>query len=283
MRSAHVAVFTLLALAPTLPAFAQSIDLPRPSPGAKITQTVGLTDISVEYSSPGVKGRVIWGKGKVVPYGEVWRAGANATTKVTFSKPVTIGTTSVPAGSYAYFVIPNEQGPWTVILNTDYAQGGAFAYTKDKDVVRVDVTPEAIPSRERLVYVVSNFTNDTASLDLEWEKVRLSLPIKLDTDNQVAANIKTAEDNQWSTYNNIANYERLIKQDNETALAFAGKSIKIKETWQNFWQKAQILAAMGKKKEAIAALQKAQSLGGTGAPRFFKDESAELMTQLQGK
>jgi hypothetical protein len=281
MRTVSLSLCALLVAVAARPAHAQSIELPRPSPNAKITQTVGLTDISVEYSSPGVKGRTIWGK--VVPYGEVWRAGANATTKVTFSKPVTIGATAVPAGSYAYFVIPAEQGPWTVIINTDYLQGGAFNYSKDKDIVRVDVTPEAITSRERLAYIVSNFTNDTASLDLEWEKVRLSLPIKLDTDKQVTANIKALEDGQADPYNSIANYERLVKQDNETALAFASKAIKLKETWQGWWTKAQILAAMGKKKDAITAIQKAQNFGGPAAPKFFRDDSAKLLAELQGK
>src|ERR1700684_4524258 len=96
-----------------VPALAQQLDLPRPSPFAKTVQTVGLTEISIDYSSPGVKGRKIWGE--VVPYGQVWRTGANMATKITFSKEVTVGTTTVPAGSYAFFAIPTADS-WTLIL-----------------------------------------------------------------------------------------------------------------------------------------------------------------------
>src|SRR5215469_12796306 len=117
----------------SLPASAQ-LQLPRPSPAAKVSQTVGLTEISVEYSSPGVKGRKIWGA--VVPYGQVWRTGANSTTKITFSKDVTVADTPVPAGSYAFFAIPTA-GEWTLILNKDFNQGGSAKYSKDLDVVRV--------------------------------------------------------------------------------------------------------------------------------------------------
>jgi hypothetical protein len=284
--------FTLLALLAPAVLQAQSIDVPRPSPFAKVVQTVGVTDITVEYSSPGVRGRTIWGT--LVPYGEVWRAGANATTKVTFSKDVTIGSTVVPAGSYAYFVIPNQSGPWTVIINKDYLQGGAFAYTKDKDIVRVDVTPEAIPNRERLAYIVSNFTNDTANLDLEWEKVRLSLPIHLNTDAQVAAAIKSVEDGAWEPYNSVANYQRLVKQDLDAAMTYVDKSIHFKETWQNLWTKAQILgakarenglsasAAKARYKSAVTALEKAIAVGKT-APRFFQDESAKALADWKSK
>src|SRR4051794_332523 len=121
MRHLLTLTAATLGLLLAAPASAQ-LELPRPSPNARLTQTVGLTDITVEYSSPGVKGRTIWGG--LQPWGEVWRAGANATTKVTFSKDVTVGTTAVPAGSYAFFVIPNKEGAWQVILNKDFNQGG---------------------------------------------------------------------------------------------------------------------------------------------------------------
>lgn len=101
------AISMLAVLLAAIPAFAQQLELPRPSPSAKITQTVGLTDVTVEYSSPGVKGRTIWGQ--LVPYDQVWRAGANATTKITFSKDVIVGSTPVKAGSYALFFIPGKK------------------------------------------------------------------------------------------------------------------------------------------------------------------------------
>src|ERR1700736_3049267 len=134
---AVLACLSLLAL----PASAQ-LQLPRPSPSAKISQPVGLTAISVDYSSPAVRGRKIWAP--VVPYGEVWRTGANQATKVTFSKDVTVGGTAIPAGSYAFFAIPGP-ADWTLILNKDFNQGGAESYKKELDLVRVQVRPKEIP------------------------------------------------------------------------------------------------------------------------------------------
>src|SRR5438874_5935869 len=155
--------------------FAQGLELPRPSPGAKVVQTVGLTDITVEYSSPGVKGRPIWGK--LVPYDEPWRAGANSATKVTFSKDVIIGDTAVPAGSYGFFIIPSKT-TWTAIFNKSTNLWGTNEYNKELDLLRLQVKPQAVPSRERLAYFISDFTDSAASLVLEWEKVRVAVPIK---------------------------------------------------------------------------------------------------------
>jgi hypothetical protein len=263
-----------------LSALAQQLDLPRPSPNAKVTQTVGLTDISVEYSSPGVHGRAVWGT--VVPYGELWRAGANAATKVTFGKDVTLGETAVPAGSYSLFVIPKQEGTWTVIFNKDFAQSGTSTYKKDLDLLRIEIKPEAIPNRERLAYLITDFSNEVATLALEWEKVRLSIPLKLDTDKQVAANLKAVEDGAWSPYNSAANYLLTQKKDYDAGLAYAEKSIKVKETWQNVWTKAQLTAAKGKYKDALTLLQKAQKLADK-PPSFFTEESAKQLAEWKKK
>src|SRR5262249_45771022 len=147
--------------------------------------------------SPGVRGRKIWGG--LVPYGEVWRAGANAATKVTFSKDVTVGTTAVPAGSYSFFVIPNQKGNWTVVLNKD-ATASTQQYKKEMDLLRLDVAPQVIANRERLAYSFPDFSNDAATLALDWEKVRIALPIKLATAAQVATTIKNLEDSPQSQF-----------------------------------------------------------------------------------
>ena len=145
----------------TVTAFAQRLELPAKSPGAKVTQTVGLTDITIEYSSPAVKGRKIWGG--LVPLDTVWRAGANAATKITFSKPVTIDKTEVPAGSYGIYAIPGAK-EWTLILNKELTN--TDNYKKDTDLLRLTVKPAAIPLRERLANQITNFTDDAASIDL---------------------------------------------------------------------------------------------------------------------
>jgi len=262
------------------PAFAQQLQLPSKSPGAMLKQTVGLTDITVEYSSPAVRGRKIWGA--LVPYGQVWRTGANAATKVTFSKDVSINNTAVPAGSYAFFAIPNANS-WTLILSKEANQGGAFNYKKEQDLLRLDVKPTAIPNRERLAYLVTNFTDDTASLDLEWEKVRVSLPIKMDTTKEALANINNAVDNAWAPMNNAARY-MLDTKDYTKGLEYADKSISIKETWFNTWVKAQLLAATGKYKDAYALAQKADEMGSKAGENYFaKDEVKKALTEWKGK
>jgi hypothetical protein len=244
------------------------LDLPRPSPFAKVTQTVGYTDVTVDYSSPGVKGRKIWGG--LVPYDKMWRAGANQATKVTFSRDVTFAGKPVPAGTYAFFVIPGK-GAWTVILSKKADQSGTGAgYNQADDLLRVQVTPKAAPMRERLAYLVADFTDDKASLDLEWEKLRLSIPIGLDTAKQAQAAIDGAVDNVWRTYANAARYMLETKKDYATGLKYIDQSLALKEDWFNVWIKAQLLAAQGHYADARTLAQKAYDLGGK-SPMFFME------------
>src|ERR1041384_8454316 len=129
------------------------IETPAPSPKARVEQRVGVTDVSIDYSSPGVKGRKIWGD--VVPYDKIWRAGANAPTKLTVSRDFTFGGTAVKAGSYSLFVTPGKK-TWTVALNTDLA-ATQDSHDDKNDVAKISVTPAALPAlRERLAYVFSD-------------------------------------------------------------------------------------------------------------------------------
>ncbi len=263
-------------------ASAQQLQLPAKSPGAKLVQTVGLTDITIEYSSPAVKGRKIWGQ--LVPYGEVWRTGANAATRFTFSKDVEIEGTQVPAGTYAFFAIPTAK-EWTLILNKEANQGGAFNYKKEQDLLRLTVKPQAAPMRERLAYLVTNFTDDTASIDLEWEKLKVSMPVKLKTKEQALANIQAAADSNWQPMNNAARYYLDGKQYPE-ALEKVEKSIAIRETWLNTWVKAQVLAGQGKYKDAYPLAEKAQQLGDAEKnPNdfFFKDDVKKALAEWKNK
>ena len=219
------------------------LDLPRPSPFAKVVQTVGLTDITVDYSSPGVKGRKIWGA--VVPYDQMWRAGANNPTKITFSRDVSFADKPVPAGTYAFFVIPTK-GAWTVILNKKADQAGTGRdYKQADDLLRVQVTPKAAPFRERLAYLVTDFTDDKASLDLEWEKLRLAIPIAVQTSAQALANINSAVDGTWRTYANAARYMLETKKDYDTGMKYVDQSLALKEDWYNVWIKARAAGREG--------------------------------------
>ena len=246
-------------------ASAQQLELPRPSPNAKVSQVIGVTEVSVDYSSPGVKGRKIWGG--VVPYNKVWRAGANSATKITFAKDVTIEGKPVAAGSYAFFVLPTPTR-WTLILNKDPKQAGIFGYKKEDDVLRVEVKPQPAPMRERLAYSFSNFNDAGGALDLEWEKVRVSLPIKVETDAQVAASIKGLQSGGWSPWAQAARYE-LDQKHFDSGMELVDTSIKLKETWLNDFVKAQLLAARGNYKEALPLAQKAKQLGGKEGENFY--------------
>jgi Protein of unknown function (DUF2911) len=155
----------------------------RVSPRAFVTQTVGLTDVTISYSRPGVKGRKIWGG--LVPYDKVWRAGANEATKITFSKDVMVNGHKVPAGSYGFFLLP-AKNEWTVIFNKVADQWGAFQYNKAEDFLRFTVKPEKANFTEWLKY---NFTdikvnqtkdgsNNSAVVNMIWDKLKISFKVE---------------------------------------------------------------------------------------------------------
>jgi hypothetical protein len=148
---------------------------PAPSPACTLKQRVGLTDIEIVYSRPGVKGRTIFGD--LVPYDKVWRTGANEATRITFSGPVKLNGTEVPAGTYGLFTIPGEK-EWTIILNKTAQQWGAFRYDEKYDLVRVKTTPVKLAEPvETFTIDINDIRDDSATLNLMWEKTRV--PVKL--------------------------------------------------------------------------------------------------------
>jgi hypothetical protein len=279
MHSRALSLCLLLVVA--TPAWAQQLELPRPSPAAKVAQTVGLTDITVEYSAPGVKGRKIWGE--LLPYDRLWRAGANAATKVTFSRDVKLGGKPVAAGSYAFFAIPGKAS-WTLILNKDIAQAGTGAnYKQELDVLRISAKPQAIPMRERLAYQIIDFDDAHATLALEWERIRVSLPIQVDTDAQVKTNLQAFAAEAWRPWNNAARYQLETKKDYDAGLALIEKSLQLSEEWLNLWTKAQLLAAKGKYKEAYPLAERANALGQKADVFFFADDVKKALADWKNK
>jgi hypothetical protein len=266
LLSCGIALGLTLALA--APAAAQGIDLPRPSPLARVMQTVGLTEVTVEYSSPAARGRKIWGG--LVPYGKVWRTGANAATKVTFTKDVTVDGHKVPAGSYSLFTIPGPNG-WTVILNKNVT-ASEQTYKQADDLLRVAAKAKPAGARERLTFVFGDTSETATSLDLEWAGLRVSLPIKAGTAAQVDENLKALADGGWRPFNAAARYLLETRKDYPGALKFVDQSLQLKEEWFNLWTKAQILAAMGKKTEACPLAQKANALGEKAPFFFYRDQ-----------
>jgi len=260
---------------------AQQLELPRPSPNAKVSQIVGLTDVTVEYSSPAVNKRKIWGG--LLPYGTLWRTGANAATKITFNKDVTVADKPVPAGSYSIFTIPAKDNNWTVILNKN-ATASTDEYKQDQDIVRFQSKAQPAPHRERLLFLFNNTTESATSLDLEWEKVRVSIPIRAKTDEQVAANIKNVTEGAWRPWNTAARYMMESKKDYDTGLKYVDQSLALREEWFNVWTKAQLYAAKGRYKDAYPLAQKAQQLGEKNPNGFFfADEVKKALADWKNK
>lgn len=276
-----VAVLVVLGAAPA----SAQLELPAPSPAAKVMQKVGLTEITVDYSSPGVKGRKVYGD--VVPWDKPWRTGANAATKVTFSKDVTFGGKPVPAGTYSLVTLPTQSG-WTAVLNKDLTIfGGGKAYDAKDDVVRVPATTTEIPSRERLTFLFSNTTDDQTSLDMEWEKLRVSVPVQINTAALAQANIQTAVNGAWNAMASAARYTAETTKDYPTALKYADNALAIRSNWYTNWIKADILAKSGKYAEARKLAQTALELGQKDpTPSFFsfyKDSITKSVEEWKNK
>ena len=148
----------------------------RLSPKASVMQTVGFTDVTIDYSRPGVKGRTIWGA--LVPYNKVWRAGANEATTINFTTDVTIEGKNLPAGKYGFFTIPNKDS-WTLIFNKVADQWGAFQYNEAEDALRVTVKPESNNFQEWLAYTITKTGDKSAVVSLEWEKLKVPFKIEV--------------------------------------------------------------------------------------------------------
>jgi hypothetical protein len=180
--AAAAATLTLSALGPlagAAAAQAPGLQLPRPSPNATVSQTFGVTEVTLHYSRPGVKGRVIWGK--LVPYGEVWRTGANENTTIRFSTPVRVDGKELPAGLYGLQTIPGPDD-WVVILSKDAEEWGAFSYKPDHDALRFHVKPAPIAGpQEWMGFEFRNLSDTSAELALRWEKLEVAWKIEADT------------------------------------------------------------------------------------------------------
>jgi hypothetical protein len=217
--------------------------VPRVSQGAFVKQLVGLSDVSVTYHRPGVKGRQIWGN--VVKYGEPWRAGANEPTLVTFSDDVTIGGKKLGAGTYRLVVFPAEQGDWTVVFNSEVKNWGTV-YDAKFDTLRFAVKPEPAPLTEWMTFSFEDPTASTVRMVLAWEKVRLSVPLEFNTLAKIQGSL-----GNWQLLAGAARYA----VDNDLylpdALGWADRSIALDRNPRNLQVKAELLAKSGKVAEAI--------------------------------
>jgi hypothetical protein len=241
--------------------FAQTTKLEWPvaSPAATLKQRVGLTDIEITYSRPGAKGRVMLGK--IEPYGKVWRTGANNATTITFSTAVKLGGKDVPAGKYALFTIPNER-EWTVIINKGAAQWGAFTYDEGADLIRFNVTPLPLTAPvETFEIGINDIRDDSATINLSWEKVRVPIKLELDVVGPIVAQIDAAMAGTGTKpYAQAAGFYLEHNLDLKKALAWADAAIAGGANQTNVHLKAKILAKLGDKAGAIAAARQSIEL-----------------------
>jgi hypothetical protein len=242
-----------------LPDMAQTIKTPLPSAPQYIKQDFGLSSIELSYSRPDIRGRKIFGD--LVPYGKVWRTGANQATTLTFGDPVTIGDTKIPAGKYGLLSIPGAD-EWTLIITHQTDVTNPAAYKQDQDVVRVTVKPFQLPfPLETFTILFADVTANTCNLQLIWENSVVTLPITTDIDTRIMAQIDNAMNKDTHPYYNAAFYYLENGKDLNKALDWFDKAIAQDPTaYFVVYQKARCLAKMGKKQEAVATAKQSIEL-----------------------
>ncbi len=301
--SSSVVLFVLALF--MVPAVSAQIRVPRPSQKASVMQTIGVTDVTITYSRPGVKGRKIWGdalpsqasvKGEatlddqnvrpkdavIVPWGHAWRTGANEATQFVVTDDVLINGQKLPAGSYSLHTIPTKD-EWTVIFNSEANQWGSFNYDSAKDTLRVKAKPIWVnENKEWLEYWIDPVTDNSGEVNIRWEKVRVPFTIEVKdvkalTLQKARASVAASKPDDWRTPLQAANYVFLSedKMDPTEAMGWLEQSIKVKETFGNQYTKARVLAAQGKTQEAIAVGERALVLG-----KEAKANTADLEKRL---
>lgn len=251
------------------------VSTPQPSPKNTLIQEIGISEVKIVYSRPGVKGREIWGK--LVPYNEIWRTGANANTTITFSDKVKINGNELDAGTYGVHTIPNKT-EWTIIFSKDNTLWGSMGYKKENDALRISVAPSVCDFTERLTFDITNISDEKADVVLKWEKVQVSFAIEFATQSLVLGKFEEAI--KWQPAMTAANYVLRIGGDLSKAMKWIDISIAIEENYWNLRTKAQLEAKSGNKKSAIATMEKAIEYASkmTSAP-FDKADMEKLLTE----
>lgn len=284
-----LALFSFLISADSV--FAQ-LRLPRPSPKASVMQTVGITDVSISFYRPGVKGRKIWGdwptetKGEatldnqnqrpagapIVPYGHIWRTGANDATTFSVTDDVLINGSPLAAGTYSLHTIPGKD-EWTIVFNGTANQWGSFNYDASKDTLRVKAKPQTVAEhQEWLDFGLDPDKENTLIATIKWEKVRVPFTVEIkDLPGTVMAKARTAvavaKADDWQTPFQAANYAKANKAPEDAAkwydqaLKAIDEQIKTKPNFQNLSRRSTTLFNAGKMQEALAATEKAVEVG----------------------
>lgn len=268
IKAVHLAVLSgalLCAYPLRMKAQYSQLDLPRESQAGMVMQRIGTTDLTVRYSRPSVKGRTIWGD--VVPYDQMWRAGANENTVFTCTNDITVEGQPLPAGTYGLHTIPTKD-KWTIVFSKDHTAWGSFFYKKEMDALRVDVTPRTCSMTEQVTYDFADVVKDGATLTLRWEK--LEVPVKLGVDvhgivlAEMSAQLRGLGAFGWEVWYEAAHYCHEEKIAPEKAMKWVDASIARQPNFENQTLKATMLEEQGQTAEA-AALRKTMVDGATNA------------------
>lgn len=273
---AAFAAFTL-----TTAGLQAQLKVPAPSPSQTIKQSFGLGDITVEYSRPSVKGRVIFGD--LVPYGKIWRTGANATTKITFSDDVKLEGTEVKAGTYGLYSIPNKDA-WEVMLYKDLALGGNVAdYKQENEVLRFKVKPTMLAEKvESFTIELANVTSSSATIELTWDKTRVPLNVTTDIDSRIMKSIETNVTNDNRPYFQAASYYYDNNKDMKQALDWATKATdQNPKAFYMFLLKAKIEAKLNDKAAAKADAEKTVALAKEAKNDDYVKMGEKLIAELK--
>lgn len=286
--AAAVFAFVLIASDPV----SAQLRLPRPSPKATSMQTIGITDVTIVYSRPGVKGRKIWGdwpaeaKGEgtldnqnarpkdapIVPWGHIWRTGSNEATTFSVTDDVLINGSPLAAGTYSLHTVPGKD-EWVIVFNGTANQWGSFSYDATKDLLRVKAKPQVVAdSVEWLDFGLDPATDSSLVATIKWEKVRVPFTIEVKDQNaliltKARAAVAAAKADDWQTPLNAANFAKQNKATDDAAKWYdqanraIDEQIKAKPNFQNTSRKATILLSAGKMTEALAAAEKAVEVG----------------------
>ena len=226
-----------------------------------MTQRIGITDITLNYHRPLVNGRKIWGG--LVPYGQVWRAGANENTTITFTDPVTVEGKPLPKGTYGLHMFPGEK-EWTVVFSKNSTSWGSFTYDEKEDALRVTVKPQPADLHEALAYDFDDVKPDSATITLRWEKLAVPFKVGVNTNEIVQASLhnqlRGLAQYTWFGWDDAATYLVTNKLNMEEALKYEDQSIQNEERFDNLITKSQVLEALGRKDEATDIRNKAISM-----------------------
>lgn len=247
MKNALVTGMLILA---TTAAWAQQVRTPAPSPKASLMQTVGLTDVTIKYNRPGVKGRTIWGE--LVPYDKVWRTGANEATTITFSDDVFVNGQKLTKGTYSLHTIPTT-GDWTIIFNSVADQWGSYSYDPAKDTLRITAKPEKADHREWMGFEIPEMTTDTAKIVLRWEKIAVPFTIDTKSTERTMTQLRNMLAPDWRAPYTAASFafENPGTATEADMNTWIEQSLKINQNIANLYLRARMAEKAGNKADAI--------------------------------